>query len=500
LSASIAEQALEALGRAFDPMWGGFGGAPKFPQPMTLEFLLRQGLRNVPSASEMLVVTLDRMAAGGMYDQIGGGFARYSTDSAWHVPHFEKMLYDNAQLLQLYARAWQVTGSDRYREVATQTADYLLREMRHPDGGFWSSQDADSEGVEGKFYVWAWDELVSLVGEPVAVYLGASTPGNWEGVNVLWRPAPVADVASRFGLEADELAARLDEGRSVLFERRETRVRPGTDDKVLAAWNGMAIRALAEAGRALHEARYVEAAVAAATFILRELRDGQGRLCRSWREGVPGRPAFADDHALMASACLVLYETTFDPHWFEEGRRLADELMERFHDPARGGFFQTASDAEALVVRPKDLYDNATPGGNSAAADVLLRVSLLTGERRYEEAAEGALRLVAPAMARAPSGFGAALCALDLSLGPSREVAVVGDREDPATRAMADEVTTRRFRPNVVLAVGLPDDPVPLLRDRAVVDGRPAAYVCERFACRLPVTDPAELRQALDAI
>ncbi len=435
-----------------------------------------------------------------MYDQVGGGFARYSTDSAWHVPHFEKMLYDNAQLLQLYTRAWQVTGGERYREVATQTADYLLREMRHPQGALWSSQDADSEGVEGKFYVWAWDELVSLVGEPVAVCLGASATGNWEGVNVLWRPTPVPDVAARFGIDADGLADRLRDALPVLFEARESRVRPGTDDKVLAAWNGLAVRALAEAGRAFDEPRYVEAAEAAATFVLRELRDAGGRLCRSWREGVTGGPAFADDHALMAGACLTMYETTFDPRWFEEALRLGDELMGRFHDPEHGGFFQTASDAEALLVRPKDLYDNATPGGNAAAADVLLRLALLTGERHYEEAAAGAIRLVAPAMERAPSGFGAALCALDLYVGPSREVAVAGDPRDPATHALADEVTTRRFRPNLVLAVGSADDPVPLLRDRATVDGRPAAYVCERFACRLPVTEPGDLRVALDAV
>ena len=502
LNAGIAEQAVETLGRAFDPMWGGFGGAPKFPQPMTLEFLLRQGLREVPGAMEMLPVTLDHMAAGGMYDHVGGGFARYATDTAWHVPHFEKMLYDNAQLLQLYTRAWQVSGNGRYREVASATADYLLREMQHPQGGFWSSQDADSEGVEGKFYAWTWDQLVALVGEPVATCFGASAKGNWEGTNVLWRPVEIADVAARLGLDADALAAQCAEARRTLFEARDARVRPGTDDKVLAAWNGMAIRALAEAGRAFAEPTYTRAAVDGADFILRELRDDEGQLRRSWRDGVRGGPAFADDHALMAMACLTLYETTYETRWFLEARGLAENLIERFHDRTNGGFFQTASDAAALLVRPKELYDNATPSGNSVAAEVLQRLSLVSGDRSFEETALSALQLVAAGMARAPSGFGQALCALDLYLGPSREVAVVGDPLAEATRALAEEVTVARFRPNVVLAVGSPDDADPvvaLLVDRALVDGRAAAYVCERFACKLPVTEGAALRAELDA-
>ena len=381
LTVGIAETAVETLGRSLDPMWGGFGGAPKFPQPMTLEFLLRQTLRGTPGVMDMLVLTLDHMADGGMYDHVGGGFARYSTDTAWHVPHFEKMLYDNAQLLQLYTRTWQVSGNERYAEVARETADYLLREMQHPEGGFWSSQDADSEGVEGKFYAWSWDELVALVGEPVATCFGASSGGNWEGANVLWRPVKIPDVAARLGLDTDELAARFAQARQILFDAREARVRPGTDDKVLAAWNGMAIRALAEAGRAFAEPAYTRAAVRSAEFVLRELRDEQGRLRRSWRAGAVGGLGFADDHALMAAACLTLYETTYEPRWFEEARRLADDLIARFHDPANGGFFQTASDAEALVVRPKELYDNATPSGNSVAAEVLQRLALLSGER-----------------------------------------------------------------------------------------------------------------------
>jgi uncharacterized protein YyaL (SSP411 family) len=461
---------------------------------MTMEFLLRRHLRGDPDALAMVTLTLDRMAAGGLYDQVGGGFHRYSTDARWHVPHFEKMLYDNAQLVRLYVRAWQVTGADRYRRAARETCEYLLREMRHPEGGLFSSQDADSEGVEGRFFVWSWDELVAVADEAVATALGATPTGNWEGTNVLWRPAPVEP-----GLER-----AVDAARPELFRTREGRPRPATDDKVLASWNGLAISALAEAGRALGEPPFVEAAVAAAEFVLERLRGPDGRLLRSWREGRGGRPGFADDHALMAEACLELYETTFELRWFERARELADELVRLFHDPERGGFFQSGSDAETLVVRQKDLYDNAVPSGNSAAADVLLRLAHLTGEPTVERTGASALRLVRDAMAGAPSGFGRALCALDLYLGPVREVAVIGEPADERTRALADEVTSRRFLPNHVLAVAGPDDvrsrdAVALLLERPQLDGRPTAYVCERFTCKLPVTHPVELAGQLDA-
>jgi uncharacterized protein YyaL (SSP411 family) len=500
LAAEVTTLAMASLRRAFDPRWGGFGGAPKFPQPMTLEFLLRQALRGEPDALEMVVVTLDRMREGGIYDHLGGGFARYATDGAWHVPHFEKMLYDNAQLLQLYARAWQVTKNEDVRRVAVETAEYLLRELQHPEGGFWSSQDADSEGVEGRYFVWSWEELVALVGEPVATCYGATPQGNWEGTNVLWRPIAPSAVAPGFGLDAGELAAEIEDARHVLFEAREGRVKPGTDDKVLAAWNGMAIRALAEAGRALGEPAYVDAAVRCATFVLAHLRDERARLLRSWRGGVAGGPGFADDHAMMAAACLALYETTWDLRWFVEARALADELIRLFFDDERGGFFQTGSDAEVLVVRPKELYDNAVPSGNSVAAEVLLRLAMFTGEPEYERLAASALRLVRDAMGPAPTGFGHALSALDLYLGPGQEVAIVGDEDDERTRALAAEVGGT-YRPNAVLAVGAPGGDgsatVPLLADRVMRGGVPTAYVCRRFTCKLPVTDVPALREQL---
>ncbi len=509
LDADLLREAFELLRRAFDRRSGGFGGAPKFPQPMTLGFVLRCHLRGMPDALEMLTLTLDRMAAGGIFDQAGGGFHRYSVDAAWHVPHFEKMLYDNAQLARLYARAWQVTGEARFRRVAERTLDFLLRELRGPEGGFWSSLDADSEGEEGRFYVWPYDELVEVagagdraLGEAVAACLGATPEGNWEGTNVLWRPVPAAAVAAELGGDPDELEAAVEATLARLVARRGERVRPGADDKVLAGWNGLAISALAEAGRAFGEPRYVEAAVEAAGFVLGELRGPEGRLHRAWRAGRRSGPAFADDHALLAEACLTLYETTFELRWFEEARRLVEELLGLFHDDVAGGFFQTGADQERLVVRPKELLDNAVPSGNSAAAEVLLRMALLTGEERYERAAEGALRAVRGGMARAPTAFGHALQALDLWVGPAHEVAIVGDPAAPDTRALVEEVTVRRFLPNRVLAVAAPDDEaarraLPLLEGRAPVDGRATAYVCRRFVCELPVTEPAALAARL---
>ena len=508
LTEDLLTQASRGLRAAFDTAWGGFGGAPKFPQSMSLEFLLRRHLRGDPDALDMVVLTLDRMAAGGMYDQLGGGFHRYSTDERWQVPHFEKMLYDNALLLRLYTHGWLVTREERYRRVVLETADYLLREMQHPHGGFFSSQDADSEGVEGRFFVWPWDELVAGAGEAVAgaeavaTAMGATPQGNWEGTNVLWFPVPVSAVADELEVDPAELTRQVEAARARLFAIREGRVRPATDDKVLAAWNGLVITALAEAGRALERPEYVEAAVRAAEFVTSNLRSADGRLLRSWREGRPGRPGFADDHALMAEGFLTLYETTFELRWFVEARGLADELIRLFHDPERGGFFQTGSDAEALVLRPKELYDNAVPSGNAAAADVLQRLAHLTGEPDYERAGVSSLRLVRDGMAGAPAGFGHALCALDLYLDRVREVAIVGDPDSAQTRALAAEVTTKRFLPNHVLAVADVDDErsreeIALLLERPMLGGRTTAYVCERFACKLPVTEPEALAEQL---
>jgi len=489
LTDTVTSQAMERLIASFDRRWGGFGGAPKFPQPMSLEFCLRMAVRGRDDALEIVTTTLDRMAQGGIHDHVGGGFSRYSTDATWHVPHFEKMLYDNAQLALLYTRASQVSEREEYRRVARDTLDYLLREMQHPEGGFYSSQDADSEGVEGRFFTWSWDELVELVGEPVASAFGATPEGNWDGTNVLWRAEP-------------QSSRELDDARRTLFHRREQRVKPGTDDKVLTAWNGLAIRAFAEAGRAFDVPAYVDAATRCAEFLLGNLRHPGGRLLRGWRDGTAGGTGFIDDYALLSSGLLTLYETTFELRWFVEAKRLANEMLELFLDDGRGGFFQTGIDAEELVVRPKDLYDNAVPSGNSAAAEALLRLSLFTGEAHYERAAVSALMLVRNAMGQAPTAFGHALSALDLFLGPSREIAIVGDPRSEDTRKMVRLVTGNAFRPNLVLAVAAPGDPamstVALLNGRSLPPGVAAtAYVCEQFACSLPATNADALAEQL---
>jgi uncharacterized protein len=491
LGEETLRQAFEGLRGAFDATWGGFGQAPKFPQPMTLEFLLRCDLRGFEGALDMVRLTLDRMASGGIFDQLGGGFHRYSTDGRWLVPHFEKMLYDNALLVRLYTHAWQRTGDDRYRRVAGRTADYLLRELRHADGGFFSSQDADSEGVEGRFFVWSFDELAGIAGPRVARHLGATPEGNWEGTNVLWIPRP----------DDPELEAEVAAALPRLFEAREARAHPATDDKVLAAWNGLAITALAEAGRAFGEPRYTDAALAAGRFVLESLTDDRGRLLRSWREGRRGGPGYLDDYACMADACLTLYERTFDLRWLRETRRLAEAMVELFADPGGDGFYQTGRDAEQLVIRPRELFDNAVPAGSSMAADVLQRLGRLTGAPDTEQAGLAALRPVLGVLGRAPTGFGHALGAADFALARVREVAIVGDPGADDTEALLARVW-RTYQPNRVLAAAAPDDAaaqgeVPLLADRPALQGRATAYVCEHFVCQLPVTEPDELAAQL---
>jgi uncharacterized protein YyaL (SSP411 family) len=439
----------------------------------------------------MVRLTLDRMADGGIFDQVGGGFHRYSTDGRWLVPHFEKMLYDNALLTRLYTHAWQATGEDRYAAVAGRTADYLLRELRHGDGGFFSSQDADSEGVEGRFFVWSFQELVSIAGEPVARHLGATPEGNWEGTNVLWTPSPAGD----------ELAAQVAAALPRLFEAREARAHPATDDKVLAAWNGLAISALAEAGRSFGEPRYLDAALGAAGFVLEALAGDGGRLLRSWREGRKGGPGYLDDYACMAEACLTLYETTFELRWLREARRLAGAMVELFADPGGDGFYQTGRDAEQLVVRPRELFDNAVPAGSSVAAEVLQRLGRLTGSADWEQAGISALKPVLGVLGRAPTGFGHALGAADFALARVREVAIVGRPGATDTGALLAEVWGA-YQPNRVVAAAGPDDAaaqgeVPLLADRPALEGRATAYVCEHFVCQRPVTEPADLAAQL---
>jgi uncharacterized protein YyaL (SSP411 family) len=474
------EHAVANLESLFDPHYGGWGPAPKFPAASTIEFLLARG------EERMSVATLRAMASGGLFDQVGGGFARYSVDARWVIPHFEKMLYDNALLARAYLHGWQVSGDPILRRTCEETLDWALREMRAPEGGFYSALDADSEGVEGKFYVWSLDELEQALGddaEAAIAYWEATRRGNHDGANHLTARGPALD---------DETRARV---RATLLERRNARVWPGLDDKRLAGWNALMISALADAGAVLGRTDLLDAARGAADFVLTQMRDDRGRLLRTFNAGEAKLNAYLEDHAFLLEALLDLYEATFEPRWFTEARALADELVARFGDPDQGGFFSTSDDHEQLVARRKDLEDAPIPSGGSSAAFGLLRLSALTGEHDYERHAVGQLRLVHEIAPRHPTAFGHLLCALDFHLRTVREVALVGPPEDVARLA---SVVRSQLRPGLVLAGGpAPDDAIPLLSGREPVDGRAAAYVCEHFACKRPVTEPDELAALL---
>ncbi len=475
LMASVLDDAVERLRAMYDSRFGGFGGAPKFPPASAIEFLLRRG------ETEMTSHTLRAMAAGGMYDQIGGGFARYSVDARWLVPHFEKMLYDNALLARAYLHGWQVTGDPLFRRVCEETLEWALREMRAPEGGFFSALDADSEGEEGRFYVWTPAELREVLGDDAqaaAEYFGVLPGGNFEGRTILTRGADEPD-----GLE--RIRARM-------YEARAERVWPGLDDKRLASWNALIIAALAEAGAVLERSDFLDAARACAEFEVRDLRDERGHLLRSYKDGQAKLNAYLEDHAFLVEALLTLYESSFEWRWFEAARETADAMIARFADEERGGFFETSSDHERLVARRKDPEDNPIPSGNASAAYGLLRLAALTGEHDYERRAVGVFRLLHPVAGRHPQAFAHLLQAFDFHFATTREVALAG--EDTTT---LERVVRSRFRPHIVLAGGEPGR-VPLLAGRPAVDGRPAAYVCEGFVCKAPVTEPAELEKLLE--
>jgi hypothetical protein len=481
VQAAALDEAVANVGKGFDSVNGGWGRAPKFPQASVIEFLIA---RDEPA---MALQSLRAMAGGGIFDQVGGGFARYSVDAQWTVPHFEKMLYDNALLARAYLHGFQISGDAILRRTAEETLDWALREMRAPEGGFYSALDADSEGVEGKFYVWTLAELRDALGDDAdaaIAWFGASEHGNFEGVNVLESRGPEPPAEQR---------ARI---RATLLERRAERVRPGLDDKRLAAWNALMIAALADAGAVLRRDDYLDAARGAAAFVLDRMRGDDGRLLRTFNAGQARLPAYLEDHAFLLEALLVLYEATFEERWFVEARALADTIVSRFGDPQRGGFFSTADDHEALIARRKDLEDTPIPAGGSAAALGLLRLAALTGEHAYEEHAAGQLALLHEIAVRHPTAFGHLLQALDLYLAPRREVALAGDPDGIAALAA---VVREAPRPHLVLAAGPggEETAVALMRERTPVDGRAAAYVCERFACRRPVTEPDELRALL---
>jgi len=497
-------EAVTALLHHFDASNGGWGKAPKFPQSMTIELLLREHLRSgAPEPRLMAERTLDAMADGGIYDHLGGGFARYSTDERWLVPHFEKMLYDNAQLARVYSHAWQVSHDERYAYVARETLDFLAHELRNPPGGaFASSLDADTEGVEGLTYVWSAAEVREVLGEDAPLFEAAydvTENGNWEGRAILHRVRDDADLASDFGRPPDEIAEALTQARVKLLRRRDERPQPARDDKVLTSWNGLAIAAFADAGTALDEPHFIEMATEAADFILRELRTPQGRLLRSWKDGRAQHAGVLEDHAHLADGLLALYEATFEERFFTAAQDLADLVLAHFA-AADGGFHDTADDAEALLARPRSLQDNALPSGGAMASSVLLRLAALTGEGRYRDAAERALSPIAPIAAQHPTGFAQWLLAYQLASTAILEIAIVGDPMAPDTRALLG-VTRDRYRPRTVLAFSAQphESAVPLLRDRDALDGTATAYVCRGFACQRPTTDPAELARQLES-
>ena len=503
LDRQVLEDAVVGLARAFDPAEGGFGGAPKFPPSLALEFLARRVWRRPDDhhSREMLELTLGKMAAGGIYDQVGGGFHRYSVDGHWLVPHFEKMLYDNALLARAYALAHRVTGSPEHRRVAEETLDYLIREMRLPGGGFAAAQDADSPGGEGAFFVWTPQELAELLppaeARAVTLRYGVSREGNFEGKTILRLVAPLDAVSRELGEDARPLLASA---RATLYAARSRRPAPARDDKVIAAWNGLAVAALAEAGLAFGRPDYLDAASGTAAFLLDALVV-DGRLRRAHMEGRAAQLGQLDDHADLCHGLLCLYGATLHPRWLAAARALAGRMVELFADPDAGGFYYSGSDGEALVARTRDLEDHPTPAGNSQAAHVLLRLAGLTGDAGLEERALGALRLVGADMARFPQAFGTALVALDHHLAERREVAIAGAADDPRTRALIDAARAA-VGPYDTLAAGDPDDAeavaaAPLLADRPLVDGSPAAYVCRRFTCQAPVVTPEELTAAL---
>jgi uncharacterized protein YyaL (SSP411 family) len=507
----LLDTAVALLERSFDAANGGWGGAPKFPQPMTIEFLLRRAAAGDRRALPLARRTLDRMADGGIRDQLGGGFHRYATDAIWLVPHFEQMLYDNAQLARVYLHAWALTGEQRYADVATGTLTYILRELTTDGGAFAASQDADTDGVEGATFTWRADEIREALGDDAPLFAtayGVTDQGNWEGVTILARLRPTEDLAKLYAIPAAEVERRLAEIRTRLLLRRRQRPQPARDDKALAAWNGLAIGALADGARLLAAAgfdglaeRYLTAARRAAGAILDGLLGVDGRLGRSWKDGRASGQGVLEDYADLADGLLALYEATFDERWFATARALADAILDRFADPA-GGFFDTATDHERLVTRPKDIQDNATPSGGAMATTVLLRLAALTGESRYREAAERALATTTPYTVRYPTAFAQWLQATDFALAPVAEVAIVGDLDDPATRELL-EIAAGGYAPNrVVAASPLTGEPsaVPLLAERTRLQGRPTAYVCRQLACRLPVTDPDALRDQLDDV
>ena len=503
---TLAPQMLEMIYRSlkqhYDETNGGFGAAPKFPATMVLDFLLRYWKRTgTPDALDMVATSFRKMSRGGIYDQIGGGFARYSVDAAWQVPHFEKMLYDNALLVRLGAHLWQATRNEEIRRVTTETVEWINREMTAPEGGFYSSLDADSEGHEGKFYIWSEEELDSLLGTDSGAfkkYYGVVRGGNFEGKNILHIPADPETAAVRAGVDLETLDRILERGRRILLDRRVRRVRPGRDEKILASWNGLMLRGIATAARVFDRKDFARLALGNAGFLAREMvRDD--RVMRSHKDGVTRIAGFLEDHAAVALGLLAIYELTFDEQWVNRAREIADAMIEWFWDDDIGAFFDTARDAEQLITRPRDVTDNATPSGTSLAVELLLHLAELQQDAEYRRRAAFALETLAEPMLRFPTAFGHLLGAADMDLYGAIEVAIVGETSSPGFRAL-ERTVAEKYVPSLVLAGGAAAarTTIRLLDDRLLIDDKPTAYVCRGYACDKPVTEPGALADQLE--
>ena len=499
-SPDILDAAFESFSRSFDAKNGGFGGAPKFPPSMSMEFLLRYWKRTRNAkALEMVEQTARKMAEGGIYDQLGGGFHRYSVDAVWLVPHFEKMLYDNAQLIRVFLHLFQITHDGCFSRIAIETLEYVRREMLHGSGGFYSTQDADSEGEEGKYFVWTPDEVESILDERDAqvfnFFYDISDEGNFEGKNILNVQFTVEAAAKAMHLDVDEITSILDSSRKKLFDTREKRIKPHRDEKVLTAWNGLMLAAFAEAGAILSSKSYLRIAKKNADFLLANLQI-DGRLKRTWKDGQAKLDAYIEDHANLADGLLELYQAGGGIEYLNEAKRLSDIMIDQFWDKETGGFYFTSHEHESLIVRNKDFTDNATPSGNSTAADVLLRLSKLTGDESYARYSTKVLAIAAKQARRYPQGFGRALSAMEFSLGPTKEIVIFDDRNGEFLTSIYDQYLPNKVVVNTSSDVSA-NSGLPLLEGRTSIDGKPTAYVCENMICQRPVTDVAQLKVAL---
>ena len=502
-SSETLEAVTKSLLESYDWGYGGWGSAPKFPQPMTIEYLLRRASTDSPQGELILKASqhvLNAMSRGGMYDVVGGGFARYSVDNFWRTPHFEKMTYDNAQLALAYLHGYLVTGNTDYRRICEETLDFVLRELTHSEGGFFSSLDADSDGEEGKFYVWTQDELEGVLGSDFDFFktaYGISPSGNWEGKTILQRALDDSTLTARFKWEQKELQQKLSKCYAKLLVVRSSRIRPATDDKVLVMWNSLMLKAFAEAGRYLNRQDYLQVAIRNARFLLSNLYVND-RLHRSWREGQAKHNAYLEDYAGLILALLALYQSDPNKEWYLSVLKLADEMVEHFVDP-NGGFFDTRDDHESLLVRPKDIQDNATPSGSALAATALLELAAYGDRTEWRDLAEEMLSSIHGAMLRYPTAFAQWLCAADFAVGPTREVAIIGDTQHIKTRELLNTLW-KTFRPRQVTAISTyppePDAPA-LLKDRPLLNDLPTAYVCQGFVCLQPVNSPKEMETQL---